>query len=44
MTIGQATWTQLCTLARRARLAGATRQRMEVYLSPEESTALADVL
>ncbi len=44
MTIGQATWTQLYTLARRARLAGATRQRMEVYLSPEESTALADVL
>ena len=44
MTIGQATWTQLSALARRARLAGATRQPMEVCLSPEESTALADVL
>ncbi len=32
------------TLARRARLASATRQRMEIHLSPEESTALADVL
>lgn len=44
MTIGQTTWKQLYTLARRARLAGATRQQMEVRLSPEESTALADVL
>ena len=44
MTIGQSTWTQLYTLAQRARLAGAARQRLEVHLSPEESTALADVL
>jgi len=44
MTIGQDTWTQLYTLARRARLASATRQPMDLHLSPEESTALADVL
>ncbi|MGA9347468.1 MAG: hypothetical protein WBW48_01525 [Anaerolineae bacterium] len=44
MTIEQATWTRLYTLAQQARLAGATRQRLEVHLSPEESTALADVL
>ena len=44
MTIRQATWTRLYTLAQQARLAGATRQRLEVHLSPEESTALADVL
>jgi len=44
MTAGQATWTKLCTLARRARLAGATRQRMEVHLSPEQDPAWDDVL
>ena len=44
MTTGQATWTQLYTLAQRARLASATRQRLEVHLVPEESAALADVL
>ncbi len=44
MTVGQATWTQLYTLAQRARLASATRQRLEVHLVPEESAALADVL
>ena len=44
MTVGQAIWTQLYTLAQQARLAGATRRRLEVHLSPEESTALADVL
>ncbi len=44
MTVGQATWTQLYTLAQQARLAGATRQRLKIHLSPEESTALADVL
>ena len=44
MTVGQVTWTQLYTLARRARLAGATREPMDLHLSPEESTALADVL
>lgn len=44
MTIGQATWMRLYTLARQARLASATHQQMEVHLSPEESMALADVL
>ena len=44
MTIGQVTWTQLYTLARRARMAGATRKPMHLRLSPEESMALADVL
>ena len=44
MTIGQATWTQLYALAQQARLAGVTRQRLKVHLSPEESTVLADVL
>ena len=44
MTIGQVTWAQLYALAHRARLAGATRQQLEIRLSPEESTALADVL
>ncbi|OIN96397.1 MAG: hypothetical protein COS37_01425 [Anaerolineae bacterium CG03_land_8_20_14_0_80_58_20] len=44
MAIGQVTWTQLYALARRTRLAGATRQPMDIHLSPEESIALADVL
>lgn len=44
MAIGQVTWMQLYTLARRARLAGVTRQPMDLRLSPEESMALADVL
>ena len=44
MTIGQATLMRLYTLAQQARLAGATSQRLEVHLSPGESTALADVL
>ncbi len=37
-------WAQLYTLARRARVAGATRQPVDLRLSPDESTALADVL
>jgi hypothetical protein len=37
-------WMQMHTLAQRARVAGARRQRLNVRLSPEESTALADVL
>lgn len=44
MTVGQVAWTQLYTLAQRARLAGATRRQLQVQLSPEESVALADVL
>ena len=32
------------TLAQRARLAGARRQRLDVHLAPEESALLADVL
>ena len=44
MTIGQVAWTRLYTLAQQARVAGTTRQRLEIRLSPEESTALADVL
>ncbi len=44
MTVGQATWAQLYTLAQQARMAGATRRRLELHLSPEESAALADVL
>lgn len=44
MTIEQATWKQLYTLAREARLAWADRRRLEVRLAPEESAILADVL
>ena len=44
MSSGQAIWTQLHALAQRARRASATRQRLEVALSPEESRVLADVL
>ena len=34
----------LQSIARRARLAGASQRRLKLNLSPEESTALADVL
>lgn len=44
MTVGQATWRRLYTLAQRARLAGTTREQLEICLSPEDSAALADVL
>ena len=37
-------WTRMHSLAQRARLAGARRQRLDVRLSPEESALLADVL
>lgn len=37
-------WMQMHALAQRARVAGTRRQRLNVRLSPEESTALADVL
>lgn len=37
-------WSQMRTLAQRARLAGAKRQRLNIRLSPDESAALADVL
>ncbi len=41
---GESVWVQLYTLARRARLASATHQPVEIRLSPEEGTVLADVL
>ena len=44
MLTGQASWTQLNKLARQARLASAARQRLEVRLSPEESSVLARAL
>ncbi len=44
MSSEQATWTQLHTLAQRARQAGVSRQRLAFDLSPEESTVLAEVL
>ncbi len=44
MTVGQATWRRLYTLAQRARLAGKTHEQLEIHLSPEDSTALAEVL
>jgi hypothetical protein len=44
MSSEQATWTQLHTLARRARQAGVSRQRLTFDLSPEESKVLAEVL
>ena len=40
----KAVWTQLYALARRARIAGALHQPIEIRLSPEASVALADVL
>jgi hypothetical protein len=40
----QGTWTQLHTLAQRARQAGTARRRFEFDLSPDESLVLADVL
>ena len=44
MNTVQSAWTKLHTLAQRARKAGADRQRLEIYLSPDESIVLADVL
>jgi arylformamidase len=44
MSNAQAPWRRLRTLAERARQAGATRQRLEIQLSPDESMALAEVL
>jgi hypothetical protein len=44
MSSGQATWTRLHKLAQQARQAGAAQRLLEVELSPDESTALADVL
>jgi hypothetical protein len=44
MSSAQAPWRRLRTLAERARQAGATRQRLEIQLSPDESMALAEVL
>lgn len=44
MTVGQATWKRLHTLAQQARLAGKTRRQLELCLSPEESVTLAEVL
>jgi DNA primase len=40
----QAGWTQLRTLAQRARQAGSSHQRLAFDLSPEESVVLAEVL
>jgi len=40
----QAAWSRIHTLARQARRAGTTRERLEVELSPDESQTLADVL
>lgn len=44
MSSEQATWRRLHTLAQQARQAGAAHQRLDVELSPDESTVLADVL
>ena len=44
MSSEQANWTQLHTLAQRARQAGAARQRLAFDLSPEDSAVLAEVL
>ena len=44
MSSEQATWTQLQTLAQRARQAGASHERLAFDLSPEESAVLAEVL
>lgn len=40
----QVTWTQLHALAKRARQAGLSRQRLAFELSPEECAVLAEVL
>lgn len=44
MSSEQVSWTQLRTLAQRARQAGVAHQRLAFDLSPEESAVLAEVL
>lgn len=44
MSSAEAAWTRLHALAEQARQAAATRQQLEIRLSPDESTVLARVL